>query len=57
MWQFGAVHFVFVWFGAFNVFAWSTNWWLGCRACQYVIGSMKSRVVRSIDAVLSAVDY
>lgn len=57
MWQFGAGQFVFVRFGAFKVSALSTNWWLGCRACQYVIRSRKSRVARSIDAVMPAVDY
>lgn len=39
--QFGGGQFSFVWFGAFMVSALSTNWWLGCRACQYVIKSLK----------------
>jgi hypothetical protein len=46
MWQFGAGQFVMVWVGAFKVSALSTNWWLGCRACQYVIRSMEHCIVR-----------
>ena len=57
MWQFGAGQSLFVWFGAFNVSALSTNWWLGCRACQYVTKSMKSCVAGSMNAVMPVVDY